>query len=217
MRRMLGTSTEEVGMYARVAAFENRDMSRVDELIGIVQERITSGQDLPEAKRSLMLVDREHGTAVGITLFENEDAIRRAEPTFERLGDDIPEQLRGRRTSVETYEVVIEDIAQGAQAARLSTLEGPADKIDEGIAHLTAQIVPQLGDISGSRGILALVNRTAGQTKTITFWDSAESLRASEERANQLRSEAAEALSETITGVERFEVAISEIVAGARA
>lgn len=204
-------------MYARVAAFENRDMSRVDELIGIVQGRISSGRDLPDAKRSLMLVDRERGTALGITLFESEDAIRRAEPTFERMGDEIPEELRGRRTSVETYEVVIEDIVQAAQAARLSTLDGAADRIDDGIANLTQQIVPQLGDVTGYRGILALVDRTAGRTRVITFWDSAESLRASEERANQLRGEAAETLRGTITGVERFEVAINEIVAGARA
>jgi hypothetical protein len=212
-----GRSTEEVGMHARVAAFENRDMSRVDELIDIVRDRITSGRDIPDARRTLMLVDRQRGTAMGITLFESEDAIRRAEPTFERMGDEIPEELRGRRTSVETYEVAIDDVGPGAQAARLSTLEGPADKIDAGITMLNEEILPKLGDVTGSRGILVLVDRTAGRTKTITFWDSAESLQASEERANQLRSEAADALQETIAGVERFEVAISEVIAGARA
>ena len=204
-------------MHARVAAFENRDMSRVDELIGIVKERITSGRDIPGARRALMLVDREQGKALGITLFESEDAIRAAEPTFERLGDEIPEALRGRRTSVETYEVAIDDIGPGAQAARLSTLEGSPDKIDDGIALLTEQILPKLGEVTGSRGILMLVDRTTGRAKTITFWDGAESLRASEARADELRREAADALDETIVGVERFEVAISEIVAGARA
>jgi hypothetical protein len=204
-------------MHARVAAFERSDTSRVDELIGIIRERIRSGSDLPDAKRGLMLIDRQRGTSLGITLFESEEAIRRAEPVFERMGDEIPESLRGRRISVETYEVVIEDIGPGAQTARLSTLEGSPDKIDEGIAMLNEQIVPALADITGSRGILALIDRTAGRTKTITFWDSDESLRASEERANQLRSEAAEELQESIVAVERYEVALSEVVAGATA
>src|SRR5262245_21207036 len=97
-------------MHARVAAFENRDMSRVDELTAIVRERIASGRDIPGARHALMLVDRQGGRALGITLFESAAAIQKAAPDFERMGDEIPESLRGRRTSVETYEVTIEDI-----------------------------------------------------------------------------------------------------------
>jgi len=204
-------------MQARVAAFENRDMSRVDELIGIVRERARSGRDVPDAKRLLMLVDRENGTALGITFFEDEGAIRQAEPAFERMGDEIPEELRGRRTSVETYEVVLEDIAEGAHAARVTTLAGGVERSDEGIRLIQEQIVPKLHDISGSRGILGLVDRQTGRTTTITFWDTGDSLRASEERANQLRSEAAEALGDTIASIDRYEVGINEIVADARA
>ena len=200
-------------MYARVAAFENRDPSRVDELIDTVKERAQEGQDFPDAKRALMLVDRTAGTALGITFFETEEAITQAEPAFERLGDEIPEELRGTRTSLDTYEVVIEDVAEGAQAARVSTLEGPADKIDEGISFLREQIIPAAGEIAGWRGIAALADRSAGRTLTITFWDSQESLEASEERADQFRSDAAAAMDETITGVASYEVAVSKVLA----
>ncbi len=202
-------------MYARVAAFENRDMSLAEELIGTVRERARSGQDLPDAKRLLMLIDREAGTALGITFFESEDAIRRAEAGFERMADEIPEEMRGRRTSVDVYEVAIEDVAEGAKAARLSSLAGPPEGIDEGIRFIKEQIVPEANDLTGWRGIIALTDRTTGRTKTITFWDSEESLRASEERANQLRSQAADAMGETITGVERYEVAVHEVLAAA--
>ncbi len=200
-------------MYARVAAFENRDTSRVDETIATVQERVSSGRDLPDVKRAFMLVDRNAGTALGITFFETEEAIREAEPAFERMGDEIPEALRGRRTAVETYEVAVEEVADGAKAARVSSLEGSPAGIDEGIRFIKSQILPAAGDITGWRGILALVDRTSGRTKTITFWDSAESLEASEERANELRSEAAEAMNETITGVDRYEVALHKVLA----
>ena len=201
-------------MYARVAAFENPDMSLVDELISTVRERTSSRRDLPEAKGFLMLVDRDAGRSLGITFFDTEEAIRRAEPTFERMGDEIPEEKRGRRTSVEVYEVLFSDVAEGAKAGRLSTLEGPPEGIDEGARFIKEQLVPEAGDITGWRGLVALADRTSGRMKTITFWDSPESLRASEERANQLRSKAAESLGDTITGVDRYEVALHEVMAG---
>jgi hypothetical protein len=202
-------------MYARVAAFENPDMSKVDELIARIEERSQTGTDVPDARRILILLDRQAGTSLGITFFDTEEALRAAEPAFERMGDEIPEETRGRRTSVEIYEIAIDEIADGARAARMSSLEGAPEGIDEGIGFITKQIVPAVADISGWRGIIALVDRTTGKTKTITLWDSPESLAASEERANTLRSEAAAALNEQIVGIDRYEVAFSKVLAPA--
>jgi hypothetical protein len=196
-------------MHARVASFEG-DTSRIDDVIGIIRERMSAGEEIPGAKRFLMLIDRGKGASLGITFFESEEAIRAAEPIFEKMGDEIPEELRGRRVSVETYEVAIDDIRDGAEAARLSSIEGPPAGIEPGIALIKEQIIPVAADITGWRGILTLVNRTTGGTKTITFWDGPESLAASEERANELRARAAEAMGDTIAGVERYEVALHE-------
>jgi hypothetical protein len=196
-------------MYARVASFEG-DMSQVDDLVGTIRERMSSGASLPGATRFLMLLDRENGTSLGITLFESEEAIRVAEPTFERMAQEIPEVMRGRRTSLEIYEVAIDDVAGGARAARVSTLEGATERIDEGIRFVKEQIAPEASDLTGWRGIVALVDRADGRTKTITFWDSPESLRASEERADELRAQAAEAMDEAVVAVDRYEVALHE-------
>jgi hypothetical protein len=196
-------------MHARVAAFEG-DTSRIDDLIGTIRERMRSGDDIPGAKRFLMLIDRGGGTSLGITFFESEEAIRAAEPIFERMGDEVPEELRGRRTSVETYEVAIDDIADGARAARLSSLEGSPGGIDKGISFIKETILPEAADLTGWRGILTLADRQTGRAKTITFWDGPESLSASEARADELRAQAAEAMGDTIVGVERYEVALHE-------
>jgi hypothetical protein len=204
-------------MYARIAAFENRDMSKVDELIATVEERARSGTDIPDAKRVLILLDREAGTSLGITFFDTEEAIRRAEPAFERMGDEIPEEMRGRRISIETYEVAIDEIAEGAKAARVSSLEGSPEGIDDGLVFIKDQILPAVGDISGWRGIITLVDRVTGRTKTITLWDSAESLQASEDRADELRSEAAAAMNESVTGVDRYDVGLIKALAPAPA
>jgi hypothetical protein len=108
-------------------------------------------------------------------------------------------------------------MADGARAARVSSLEGSSDRIDEGIRFIEDQILPAADAMTGWRGIVALVDRTNGRTKTITFWDGEESLKASEERANQLRTEAAEAMAERITGVDRYEVAVNSVLAPAPA
>jgi hypothetical protein len=201
-------------MHARVAAFENPrfdDRSLVDDLSKRARESAPQWQDaMPSALGHLMLVDRDNKRSLGITFFPGESEIREAAPVFERMGDEIPEEQRGRRTSVEVYEVVIDDVADGARAARLSSLEGSPDGIDKGIAFIKEQIQPEAADLTGWRGILTLADRRTGRAKTITFWDGPESLRASEERANELRSQAADAMGDTISGVERYEVALHE-------
>lgn len=193
-------------MHARVAAFENRDMSRVDDLIEIVRERGSAGEPVPGALAMLMLIDRSAGTALGVSLFENEEAIGAAEPAFERMGDEIPEELRGRRVSVDTFEVVIHEVSEGAAAARVSTLAGAADALDELIRNAEENILPEARELEGWKGVIALVDRRTGTSKLITLWESQDALRASERAADELRRRSAEHAGETIVGVERYEV-----------
>ena len=197
-------------MYARVATFENGDPSRVDELVGTVRERMSSGEQIPGARRFLILRDREAGASLGIAFFDSADAMRAAEPMFESMGDDIPEEVRGRRTSVRGYEVAIEQVADGAHAARVSSLEGSPDGIDDGILFMNESIVPELRDVTGWRGVIALVDRGTGSTKVITLWDDVDSLAASEDLGDQLRRRTSDAMGESIARVERFEIALHE-------
>jgi heme-degrading monooxygenase HmoA len=96
--------------------------------------------------------------------------------------------------------------------ARVSTLEGPADQIDEGFRYLREQILPNaFQEDEGFKGALALADRQSGKTLTITLWESEETMRATEEEANRLRSELAEAGGETIAAVERYEVGVFEV------
>ena len=78
-------------MYARVAAFEG-DTSRIDDLIGTIRERMSAGEEIPGAKRFLMLVDRTGGTTLSVIFFDSEDSIRAAEPIFDKMGDQVPEE-----------------------------------------------------------------------------------------------------------------------------
>ncbi len=92
-------------MHARIAAFEGGDDERLRQ---INEERMSSGEmNTPEGMKSgMVLADRASGRRLFISFFEDEALLKAAEPRFEAMGDEIPEDVRGRRTSVDVYEVV---------------------------------------------------------------------------------------------------------------
>jgi heme-degrading monooxygenase HmoA len=96
--------------------------------------------------------------------------------------------------------------------ARMSIFEGPPEKIDESLRQAREVVLPQAreGD-PGFKGIIALTDRKSGKMVGITFWESEEAMRATEEGANQLREESAEGGGGKIAGVERYEVGLFEV------
>ena len=94
-------------MYARVAAFEGGDNER---LMQLNEERMGSGEmNPPEGiKRVMLLNDEANGTRLFISFFDSREALAAAEARFESMGDEIPEDVRGLRTSVAVYEVALD-------------------------------------------------------------------------------------------------------------
>jgi hypothetical protein len=93
-------------MYARVATFES-DPGTVDDAIKLVREEVQG--DTPEGlegAKMLMLVDRDSGKGLGITLFDSEDAMRRGDEALNAMSPGASE----RRTSVEFFEVPVETV-----------------------------------------------------------------------------------------------------------
>ena len=89
-------------MWARVAAFEGGDVERLRE----INERRMQEQGIPEPVKGVLILIAPDGSRQQlITTFESRDAMEQAEAMFEQMGDEIPEEVRGRRTSVDYYEV----------------------------------------------------------------------------------------------------------------
>ena len=95
-------------MYARVATFEG-DPSKVDDAIAMVRSMV-EGPVAPglEGAKMLMLVDRQTGKGVGVTLFESEEAMRRGDEALDAMNPGRTE----RRVSVEFFEVPVETVTQ---------------------------------------------------------------------------------------------------------
>jgi heme-degrading monooxygenase HmoA len=203
-------------MYARVASFEGRDASLTDQLIQRVREQ--GPASVPDAKGFLGLFDRERGTALGITFFDSEEAIRNSEQAFEDMAQHFPPEMRGRRTSVDVCEVTIfEGDAERAKAARVSTLEGSPDQIDDSVDKVKEETVPRVRELQGNVGMIGLADRKSGRVTAITLWESADALRQTEQQANRLREQAAEIGGQQIGRVDRYEVAGAQQLSGVHA
>jgi len=95
--------------------------------------------------------------------------------------------------------------------ARVSILEGPPDKIDEGLIYFREEVEPAWETDPGFKGAIVLNDRQRGRTLAVTFWESEETMRAMEEDANRVRSKVAETTGQEIVGVERYEVGLFEV------
>ena len=95
-------------MYARIATFES-DPARVDDAINLVRGEVESGETPEglEGARMMMLINRETGKGLGVTLFDSEEAMRRGDEALNAMSPGATE----RRTSVEFYEVPVQTVS----------------------------------------------------------------------------------------------------------
>ena len=91
-------------MYARVATFEGGDVERLRQLN---EEAMSGGDTRPPAgvRRAMVLQGAQR---LFITFFDSREELDAAAVRFEEMGDEVPEEIRGRRTGVDVYEVVFD-------------------------------------------------------------------------------------------------------------
>ena len=96
--------------------------------------------------------------------------------------------------------------------ARMSIFEGPPHMIDEGVRQAREVVLPQIKEIDPEfKGIIALTDRQGRKMIWITFWESEEAMRASEEAANRLSEQTVDVAGGMVAGVERYEVGLFEL------
>jgi heme-degrading monooxygenase HmoA len=94
--------------------------------------------------------------------------------------------------------------------ARLTTLEAPPEKMDNTTRVVQEQVLPQLQQMDGFKGFIALRDRGSGKLRGLALWESEEALRATDEAAARIRGEVQEATGGTIASVENYEVVVFE-------
>ena len=204
-------------MWVRVATFEGGDTEKLDRL---VNQRMSSGEMTPAEGMSSVLIldDKDAKKRKFFAFFDSRGNVEAAEAGFDQQGDAIPEEIRGKRTSVHYYDVPIYDGEIGAaKAARISLMEGSPESIDAGLDKARGETLPKVRAIDGNVGAIGLADRDNGRVSMITLWDSAESMRASAQEADQLRQRTADMSGQKIANVALYDVAMAQTVEGARA
>lgn len=93
-------------MFARVATFQS-DPGRLDDTVEMVRKEVAGETpDGLKGAKMLMLIDRDSGKSIGITLFDSEEAMRRGDQALNAMDPGSTEQ----RQTVEFYEVPVETI-----------------------------------------------------------------------------------------------------------
>jgi heme-degrading monooxygenase HmoA len=92
--------------------------------------------------------------------------------------------------------------------ARVGRITFSPDKADDVTSHVRDNVVPRYEDADGYKGFTLLLDRTAGQGVGISFWESEEAMRATDDLGNEARRGAAEAGAGSDQGRDHFEVAI---------
>jgi heme-degrading monooxygenase HmoA len=95
--------------------------------------------------------------------------------------------------------------------ARITRFEGPSGQVDELRSAVVERALPAARRLDGFAGALILADHQSGKVQVIVLWESEQAMDASEDSAYWFRSYSAEAASETVTGVERYEVVFSEL------
>src|SRR5689334_17215524 len=95
---------------------------------------------------------------------------------------------------------------------RATWFEGSTDHLEARIANYPLRM-QSIRDAPGCVGIAALANRQTGAGVSVTYWDSQESMQASEPAGEQLRAQVLAEGGITLLGADHFEVILQDRVA----
>jgi heme-degrading monooxygenase HmoA len=96
----------------------------------------------------------------------------------------------------------------------MTKVHGTGGDTDAAIQTIRDTVVPRARELDGFRGFIGFVDRESETFMSFTLWESEEAMRASEEAANALRSDATKQIGATgEPTVKRFEVAVVDLPA----
>jgi quinol monooxygenase YgiN len=94
--------------------------------------------------------------------------------------------------------------------ARVTHASFPADRLDES-KQVIADQMKEIRASEGNRGYLLLTDPSTGTSMLVSLWEDEAAMRASEQQADRVRDGVARPTRGSVTGVDRFEVAIADL------
>jgi len=162
----------------------------------------------------VLLVDRESGKGVGITIWDTPQAMGASEQMGITSRTGSIAATGGQIINVDRMEQVINERAAPPQAGasvRLNTIAGDPAKTENAIKFVKNQVVPALKSQKGFQALIMNVDRLTGRSTVSTVWATRADLEASESSVSGLRRDAADAAGAKDVTVEIFESAVANI------
>ena len=95
--------------------------------------------------------------------------------------------------------------------ARVTMVQGSADKVEQGIESFKNQVLPAVKNSPGYMGAFMLGDRQTGKGIGITFWESEDARRKGGEAVESAREATIQAMGGSVPPVEEFEVFITDM------
>jgi heme-degrading monooxygenase HmoA len=92
--------------------------------------------------------------------------------------------------------------------ARIGRISFSPDQADDVAAYVRENVVPKYVGTDGFKGFTLLLDRSGGEGVGISFWETEDAMRATDDLGDEARRGAAEAGSGSDRGPQHFEVAI---------
>jgi quinol monooxygenase YgiN len=90
--------------------------------------------------------------------------------------------------------------------ARSTTVQARRESIEDGIAQIRDVVMPAIMGIDGCVGLSLMVDRDSGRCIATSAWESEDAMRASADRVQSLRNDAAAAFGGEVDKVEEWEI-----------
>ena len=90
--------------------------------------------------------------------------------------------------------------------ARITTVEGDANKIEDAVTLINEKIIPTLKEQKGFTAINFLADRSTGKLVAVGFWEDEPSLDASSITVGPMRNEVADLLGGKVVSVDSYEL-----------
>ena len=197
--------------------------SRVPEAVRFFDEEVAPAMRSQPGLRDIwLLVDHPAGTLLTVSMWESAAELEATTFLYQELrakvgslygGPPVDESYEARPPEQGIYDVRAQprrrQAGAAAKVARVTTLQGTPERVEDLVRQLEAQLAPALERLRGYLGLYLFVDATTGTARSVTLWDSADALTESATAVAPLRTQAAATLGARATPtVEVYEVAV---------
>ncbi len=202
-------------MYARFLRLRG-DASKADAAIENYQSRVAPAlREQAGYAGARLLVDRAQGRSMSVTFWRDEESARASEAALSGVRRDAVSAFGADDPVSEYFEVMTQHRPLPTEAGnwvRVTNLAGDPAKVDEGVAHYNSQVIPGVEALAGFRAAVLFVDRTSGNSVSVTVWTTKSDLDASADAGSTIRAAAAAVMGAASPEVESFEVGFAELV-----